>query len=345
MSDVLVTIVLPIYNVEKYLHRSVESVVNQTYRNIEILLVDDGSPDNCPALCDEWAEKDDRVRVIHKPNGGLSSARNSGIAAARGEYIFFLDSDDFVQPNLVERCVNTARQTDAQVVVYGYDRLDKHGAVVVRSVPELPRAVMRGDEIRAMVIPCLAGPMMHEGKKYHLPSTAWGAMYSMRVIRDNDFTFVSEREIISEDMYSNLIYYQYVDVMAIIPDVFYHYCENNDGSLTRAYNPKRFERNRLFYRQTRQLCDTLGYPEQAKKNLSNQLIGNTIAAIKQTVHAPLPFKQRRTTVAAMLADETIRQAFADYDLRLDDRALRRLLLRCMKRQWVGLLMWLIRLKK
>ena len=103
----LVSIIVPVYKVEKYLDKCIESIVGQTYENLEIILVDDGSPDNCPAMCDRWAEKDSRIKVIHKENGGLSSARNAGLDACTGEYIYFLDSDDYIAENCIEMLFNT----------------------------------------------------------------------------------------------------------------------------------------------------------------------------------------------------------------------------------------------
>ena len=96
----LVSVVVPVYNVEKYLNRCVESIVNQTYKNLEIILVDDGSLDNCPVMCDEWAKKDNRIKVIHKKNGGVSSARNAGIDKSNGKYISFIDPDDYIEENM-----------------------------------------------------------------------------------------------------------------------------------------------------------------------------------------------------------------------------------------------------
>lgn len=90
----MISVIIPVYKVEQYLDECVESVVRQTYTDLEVILVDDGSPDGCPALCDRWAKKDSRIKVVHKKNGGLSSARNAGLAVARGEYIGFVDSDD-----------------------------------------------------------------------------------------------------------------------------------------------------------------------------------------------------------------------------------------------------------
>ena len=96
MKDPKVSIIVPIYKVEKYLNNCVETLVGQTYKNIEIVLIDDGSPDNCPQICDEWAKKDSRIKVIHKKNGGLMNAWKDGVVASTGELIAFVDSDDFV---------------------------------------------------------------------------------------------------------------------------------------------------------------------------------------------------------------------------------------------------------
>ena len=92
----LISVIVPIYNVEKYLDKCVDSIINQTYKNLEIILVDDGSPDNCPQMCDDYAKKDSRIRVVHKENGGLSDARNAGMKVATGEYVSFIDSDDYI---------------------------------------------------------------------------------------------------------------------------------------------------------------------------------------------------------------------------------------------------------
>lgn len=125
-QEPLVSIIIPVYKVEKFLDECVKSVVAQTYRNLEILLVDDGSPDNCPAMCDAWAARDPRIRVIHKPNGGLSDARNSGIAEAIGAYIYFADSDDTVAPTLVEDCLNAMREYDADLVMFQFDTISEN---------------------------------------------------------------------------------------------------------------------------------------------------------------------------------------------------------------------------
>ena len=126
-----VSFIIPVYKVEKYLPQCVESILNQTYKNIEVLLVDDCSPDGCPALCDEYANKDSRVTVFHKLNGGLSDARNYGLEHAKGDYVVFMDSDDFWQKNtyleeLVEE-INNSPECDfiGFNISYYYEKEDK----------------------------------------------------------------------------------------------------------------------------------------------------------------------------------------------------------------------------
>lgn len=99
----LISVIVPVYKVEDYLDECVESIIQQTYNNLDIILVDDGSPDNCPKKCDEWARRDSRIRVFHKKNGGLSSARNVGVENAKGKYISFIDSDDTILPDFIEQ--------------------------------------------------------------------------------------------------------------------------------------------------------------------------------------------------------------------------------------------------
>lgn len=98
----LISVIVPVYNVERSLDRCVRSITEQTYRHLEIILVDDGSPDECPRMCDEWAGQDDRIRVVHKPNGGLSDARNAGLNVMHGDFVAFVDSDDYVEPDYVD---------------------------------------------------------------------------------------------------------------------------------------------------------------------------------------------------------------------------------------------------
>lgn len=134
-EESLVSIIVPIYKVEEYLDRCVKSIINQTYKNIEIILVDDGSPDQCPTICDRWSLADSRVKVIHKKNGGLSDARNEGIKIALGEYIAFIDSDDWIDNNWIEALITEIKRKECEIAI-GWTRLcsDEDKTILLRGM-------------------------------------------------------------------------------------------------------------------------------------------------------------------------------------------------------------------
>ena len=130
VGNPLISIIVPVYKVEKYLDKCVDSIVHQTYTNLEIILVDDGSPDNCPAMCDKWAEKDSRIRVIHKKNGGLSSARNAGLDIASGEFFGFVDSDDYILPEMYATLLTLITENDAGLSICCFEEVDERGEIL-----------------------------------------------------------------------------------------------------------------------------------------------------------------------------------------------------------------------
>ena len=144
MSKAAVSVIVPVYNIARYLDACVASVLSQTHTRLEVILVDDGSSDESPALCDAWAQRDDRVRVIHKPNGGLSSARNAALDAAHGEYVFFVDGDDTIDPTALEDLLRRSEETGADLTLFGLRRVDEQGRMLSEEVPE--RAVLTCDE-------------------------------------------------------------------------------------------------------------------------------------------------------------------------------------------------------
>ncbi len=125
-----ISVIVPVYKVEKYLKKCVDSLLSQTYSPLEVILVDDGSPDACPALCDAYAAKDDRVRVVHKENGGLSDARNAGLEIATGDYIAFVDSDDAVLPDMFERLYTALKEQDADMSICNFRRVGEDGVAL-----------------------------------------------------------------------------------------------------------------------------------------------------------------------------------------------------------------------
>lgn len=135
MED-LITIVVPVYKVEKYLEKCINSILSQTYSNLEIILVDDGSPDNCGKMCDTYAKKDNRIKVIHKENGGLSDARNAGIEIAKGKYITFIDSDDYIEEDYIEFLYNLIKENNVKVSICSHTVIYDTGRIIEKATNE-----------------------------------------------------------------------------------------------------------------------------------------------------------------------------------------------------------------
>lgn len=147
MNQELISIIVPVYKVEKYIRHCVESVLNQTYKNIECILVDDGSPDNCPRICDEFAEKDNRIKVIHKQNGGLSSARNMGIDNAKGKYIVFVDSDDYIHPQMIEILFEKLIHENADISICNIEYVFENSSIQKEYISPIKNEVIGRKEL------------------------------------------------------------------------------------------------------------------------------------------------------------------------------------------------------
>ena len=166
-----ISVIVPVYKVERYLHRCVQSILAQTLADLEVILVDDGSPDGCGAICDEYAGKDGRVKVIHKENGGLSSARNAGLALAAGEYIGFVDSDDHIEPTMYEALLTALEGSGADMAICNYAYVDAQGQVDERmqALSDLTDGVLSREEALKKLY--TATPA------YSFYVTAWNKLY------------------------------------------------------------------------------------------------------------------------------------------------------------------------
>ena len=328
MKESLVTVVLPIYNVEKYLDRCIKSVVNQTYPNLEIILVDDGSPDHCPEICESWAKRDSRIKVIHKQNAGLGMARNTGIENAAGEYICFFDSDDYIASDTIEKCCNLAEKEKADIVTFGFCKVYANGQTGACTVPNTDKQVYSGNEVQEIMLPDFIAPDPKTGKKTNLWMSAWASFYSMKLIRDAAWRFVSEREIISEDVYSLLHLYKDVVRVAVLPESLYFYCENAT-SLTHTYREDRHEKINRCHQACVQLCRELDYSPEVMDRLSYQYVSNVIGALKLIISANCSNKQKRQYISEIVADEYFQHVLHGMNIQKEP-IFRKLLLMAMR---------------
>lgn len=209
MENPLVSIIVPVFGVEKYLNRCVESIVNQTYKNLEIILVDDGSPDNCPKMCDEWAKKDERIKVIHKENNGLAEARNSGLKVFSGDYVMFIDSDDYIDNDMVEFLLKLLLNNNADVSRCGF--YYNYEAENEESTPPLDNS-LRVLEYDERMIDLLSGT--------HVSGVAWNKLFKAEIVKSHRF---KKTDGCSEDIMFNFRAYQDIKTGAFCDEPKYHY--------------------------------------------------------------------------------------------------------------------------
>lgn len=331
MRKGVVSVVLPIYNVEKYLNRCVKSVVNQSYKNLEIILVDDGSPDNCPALCEEWAKKDNRIKVVHKKNAGLGYARNTGIENATGEYICFVDSDDYIALDTIEKAYKSGIESKADIVYYGYNIVDSDGKVTQVFKPEIDKLVYTGREVTDIIFPELISPDYSKEKKMNLMLSACTALFSMKLINDTNWRFVSERDIISEDVYSLTRLFGNVTCVSVVPEAFYFYCQNN-MSLTRTYRKDRYEKIKDFYDQTILLCQNLDFPEVVKTRFSSVYLVFVIAALKMIVLSEESTTEKLSHIKAIEKDTHLKTVLGKVDPKIESKSRNLIRIGLLKKQ-------------
>lgn len=335
MNQPLVSVVIPIYNVEEYLDRCIASVVNQTYKNLEIILVDDGSPDRCPEMCEAWARKDNRIRVIHKKNAGLGMARNSGIEAASGKFIFFFDSDDYVDLATVETCVRHATEQEADVVMFGrWDVYDD--GEPEESIHIVRKRIFRDGSIQKILLPKLFTYELGVGV------SSCGKMYDLETIRANHLRFRSEREIISEDAYFALEFFSTSTCAVLIPDNFYYYCKRSN-SLTQSYLKGRQEKNDYFLETCLAYIAQAGLPGEVASHLKARYHAYTIAAMKQVVASDLSGTEKEQELLKMFNGTPLRRTLTGDVLR-SEKPLLRLFFTLVKLRCHRLCLWMLKCK-
>ena len=249
-----VSVIIPIYNTEEFLPKCIDSVRKQTLKEIEIILVDDESPDKSPQICDEYAQKDKRIRVIHKKNGGLGYARNSGLDAAIGEYVSFVDSDDFIKPEMMQILYETAKKYDADDVRSG-TIFYNNGKLTIRKDVEEETVFQGTDEVKIFMLNLLA-PLPEETRDVKYMMSVCLSLHRRSVIEENNVRFTSERETLSEDLIFDLDLLPQMNCIVCIPDCFYHY-RMNPNSLSHSFSMEKYKKYGIFFTLVQSKLDKL----------------------------------------------------------------------------------------
>lgn len=228
MTTPLISVIVPVYRVEVYLERCVKSILSQTYKNLEVILVDDGSPDQCPAICDACAEKDARVKVIHQENKGLSGARNAGIDAASGEYLAFVDSDDYVSPHFIEELYQLLQDTGCAIGQCRFSYVKGDGLV---EEGDSAFCIYRGESLMEQ----LYGPE----EKATCFVVAWNKLYRAELFKETGIRYPEGR--IHEDEATTYRLFHEAKKLVFLDRALYGYYTENGGSITSVFSAKRLQ--------------------------------------------------------------------------------------------------------
>lgn len=249
MYNKKISLILPCYNVSEFLPKCLDSIVNQTYTNLEIICVNDGSTDNSIDILNEYKERDDRIIVVSQENMGLSGARNTGAKFATGDYIMYVDSDDWLSLETCEKAINEAIQNDADLVVWNYTR-EFTNKSLPRYILGEKKQIFEGNECHHRIHRRIFGLYEDELSAPETADsliTAWGKLYRASIILDNNIEFVDTKLIGTEDALFNIYALKYVNKAVYIPDCLYYYRKDNETSLTSTYKSKLFSQWQYLY--------------------------------------------------------------------------------------------------
>ncbi len=249
MAQPSLSIIVPVYNVEKYLERCINSLIKQTLTDIEIILVDDSSTDSSLEICQKFAKEDNRIKVIHKVNEGAGMARNAGLKIATGEYIGFIDSDDYVQEDMYETLCEKAKKYNSDLILSGVLFVDgnmfsESGECVCKKYFETDTHFETKEQLQQLRMGIVgATPQDADDSKYGMGTVK--NLFKNEIIKKNNILFQSERKMISEDALFMIDYISCIKKATGIPEAFYNYCRN-ENSISKSYKKDRLEKSLVF---------------------------------------------------------------------------------------------------
>jgi glycosyltransferase involved in cell wall biosynthesis len=307
-----ISVIVPVYGVEKVLRRCVDSLLAQTYENLEIVLVDDGSPDNCPALCDQYGEKYPNIMVVHKPNGGLTSAWKEGVRHASGSLVGFVDSDDWVDPDMYERLQEALDGQQADIAMAGlvFDYEDP-SYPPRKETNRMEQTVYEGESLAALW-PVLLNDGSFIGRTIQ-PSRVT-KLFRKELVEQN-LSLWDDRVTVGEDL--QMVFAAALDAKKIcaIPDYYpYHYWYNN-ASMTGGHDPKYLEKIKLLRKRMEAISDEKGIYD-FRPQIRNDFLSLAIMAVKNEIwrNHKDSFGQILKNVRAMCRDSSVQEALSNHTM-------------------------------
>ncbi len=302
-----VSIIVPVYNVEKYLRRCIDSLISQTLKDIEIILVDDGSPDNCGKIIDEYAKQYGNIIVVHKENGGLSDARNAGLNVATGEYIGFVDPDDYTEPQMYEIMYNSAKENDSDLVICGYNEIFSESYTEKRNFDSLKSS----SDAESLVGKYING---------EFGAYAWNKLYKYSVIKENNLAFPKGIQL-TEDVIFLFDFLKYAGIYSVADELLYNYIRL-DSSICGRYHKKQLEYYRAGYDSIKNTIDFLNLndTELVHNNNINKLrsflgVIDSQASLKNRISLISRYKE----MSRIISDKEFLSLISDYGNEFTDK--------------------------
>lgn len=308
MKANLLSVIIPVYNKEKSFPRCIESVLNQSYPNIEIIVVDDGSTDNSPAVIDKYLGKDERIRVIHKKNEGLGFTRNSGIKASNGDYITFLDADDYVSADMYADMMQKIDENENIDIVYCDFVMEKDNESTVYMESHIDEGVYDGE----VFIKYILGSLPNHVNDNEFDMSVCKGIFSKKIIDDFDVSFKSEREYICEDLYFDLEYFKYVRNVYFLKKCYYHYVMYSN-SITHSYIENRLDKETFLYKKVNSMIRK-DYDEETLLRYNRMFLGRVRCCIRQEVFKKQTLKKCLSSIKGIINDDVISTVINSYPI-------------------------------
>lgn len=278
----LVSVIIPVYKTEKYLKQCVDSVISQSYKFYEIILVDDGSPDNCPQICDEYAKKYRNIMVIHKANGGLSSARNEGIKGAKGKYILFVDSDDSIERHTLEDAVNAAENTQAEITIFGiHTMIYFDGELQTERYVHHDVALYTDKNAVNKAFPSFVESGMW--------NQVYDKLYLKTLIVDNNIWSDGFYDRVCEDTVFLFEVFPHINRVCVISGCYYNYAIRNNQSVVSTFIPERYEKYYGKWKNLQKIILDANLQETASKLLYKEYCIHILWAYEFLFHQDCTF--------------------------------------------------------
>ena len=314
-----VSIIVPIYNVESYLSRCLDSLLSQSLSEIEIVAVNDGSTDRSSAILQEYAKKDGRLVVIEKENGGVSAARNTGLLAAKGSYIGFVDPDDWIDKEMYKELYNTAILDHADIVMCTYIReFGTHSKEKKFNMPE--KICYQNEEVKSEIMRRLVGPMNEEVANPELLDawgTVWSKLYRADMIKEKKINFIDLNVIgTNEDSLFNIHTCYYANTFVFLNKPYYHYWRANTTSVTAGYKPDLQDQWFKLYSMIEDFLNTKNMQNDFYLALNNRICLNTLGlglnTISKSNKASVLMKVRKLN--SILSDKRLKDSFKQFEM-------------------------------